>query len=530
MAAEGGCPERGDRMSARTWNKDRAERRIQKKIDDLPLKDIEIKPYARDANLEDLPKHVAYRVDGVHLYADILNLKDMLHVTQVEGETCHRRVLRFLNLHYRAVHRILGNENAMLIDFHNQRLHSVVAKPYDDEAKRVHRAVAIGQLVIDVLARTGEDADHPAAQVRIGIDTGKALAVNNGRRGHREPLFLGEPANHAAKRSGGGLTTGIYLTNKARKVIGLASVTNEDTAALTADEIAASQQVAQLTSTVDQVVKDWKADLDANPISRFEFSAHTPPFSGLDLEALSAKNSRRQDAATVYGDIDGFTKYVGDHIGDDTQAKHVVRTLRVLRSELDAVLHEDFKGRKVRFIGDCVHGLLAEGTAQTTDAEETVSTMVLCAAGMRSSFDAALEKLKAAGTDASTLGLQIGFEYGPMTATRLGMKGELIRCSVSRGVLAAEAEQGRCSGAETAIGQIAYDTGTEAVRAIFGTTRKRKGLDYTTAVEELSARNDKTARAVKAAASSLLQSATAATQPYAFRNAPAGPAKPNGFA
>lgn len=517
-------------MSARTWNKGRADGRIQKKIDGLPLKDIEIKPYVRDTNLENLPNHVAYRVDGVHLYADILNLREMLHTTQTEGETCHRRVLRFLNLHYRAVHRILGNENAMLIDFHNQRLHSVVAKPYDDESKRVHRAIAIGQMVIDVLARTGEDADHPAAQVRIGIDTGKALAVNNGRRGHREPLFLGEPANHAAKRSGGGSAIGIYLTNKARKAIGLGSVTNEDATALTAEEVAASQKLAQLNGTVDQVVDDWETDLKANPIGKFEFSAHTPPFSGLDLETLSVKNSRRQDAVTVYGDIDGFTKYVGDHISDDEQAKHVVRALRILRSELDAVLHEDFKGRKIRFIGDCVHGLLVEGTAQTTDAEETVSTMVLCAGGMRSSFDLALEKLKTAGTDASTLGLQIGFEYGPMTATRLGMKGELIRCSVSRGVLTAEAEQGRCSGSETAIGQVAYNTGTDAVRAIFGSTRKRKGLDYTTAVDELAAKNDKTARAAKAAASSLLQSATTAAQPYAFRNAPAGPAKPNGFA
>jgi hypothetical protein len=74
-------------------------------------------------------------VDGAHLYADILNLKDMLAVTATEGETCHKRTLRFLNLHYRAVHRIISRVDAMLVDFHNQRLHSVVAKPYDSEAK-----------------------------------------------------------------------------------------------------------------------------------------------------------------------------------------------------------------------------------------------------------------------------------------------------------------------------------------------------------------------------------------------------------
>lgn len=513
------------------WNKDRATKRINDKIASLPLKDIEIKDYVRDTNLHALPGNVAYRVDGAHLYADILNLNEMLHVTDIEGETCHKRTLRFLNLHYRAVYRIITRVDSILVDFHNQRLHSVFAKPYDDEAKRVHRAVATGQLIIDVLAQTGEDADHPAAKVRVGIDTGKALAVNNGRRGHREPLFLGEPANHAAKRSGGGRATGIYLTNKARKVIGLAEAANVDTTPLTAEQIEASQKAAKLDVTADEIVREWKEDLKNNPIGAFEFQGHTPPYATLDIETLSAKNSRRQDAATVYGDLDGFTAYVGANIGTDAGAKNVVRALHVLRAELDAVLHEDFKGRKVRFIGDCVHGLLVEGTAQTTEVEETISNMTLCAAAMRSSFDLALNRLKANGTDASSLGLAVGYEYGPMNVTRLGMKGELIRCSVSRGVIAAEGEQSRCNGTETAIGESAYKNGSDAVRAIFGDKRKRAHLDYDTAVNEMSSKNDKAARVAKAlSATPLLKPATAAAAPLAFPDRPTGPAKPGGFA
>jgi class 3 adenylate cyclase len=518
-------------MAAHSWNRERATKRIDAKIDALPTKDIEIKEYVRDTDLSNLKSNVAYRVDGVHVYADILNLKDMLAVTAVEGETCHKRTLRFLNLHYRAVYRIIGRVDAMLVDFHNQRLHSVVAKPYDDEAKRVHRAVAVGQLIIDVLAQTGEDADHPAAKVRVGIDTGKALAVNNGRRGHREPLFLGEPANHAAKRAGGGATTGIYLTNKARKAIGLGEVTNVDVTPLATSEIERSQNEAKLDVRADEIVKEWKEDLKNNPIGTFEFTGHTPPYATLDIESLSAKNSRRQDATTVYGDLDGFTAYVGANIATELGAKNVVRTLHVLRSELDAVLHEDFQGRKVRFIGDCVHGLLVEGTAQTTEVEETISNITLCAAGMRSSFGIALVRLKEKGTDASTLGLAVGFEFGPMNITRLGMKGELIRCSVSRGVIAAEKEQSRCKGSETAIGPVAYEHASTAVRDIFGDSRKRANLDYETALSELSAKNDKAARATKAmAATSLLQPASAAATPLAFPNRPTGPAKPDGFA
>jgi class 3 adenylate cyclase len=518
-------------VATRSWNKDRAAKRIDGKIADLPIKDIEIKEYVRDTDLTNLPSNVAYRVNGAHLYADILNLSEMLHVTEIEGETCHKRTLRFLNLHYRAVHRILQRVDALFVDFHNQRLHSVVAKPYDAEADRVHKAVAMGQLIIDVLAQTGEDADHPAAKVRIGIDTGRALAVNNGRRGHREPLFLGVPANHAAKRAGGGNVTGIYLTNEARTAIGLEKTDKEDTTALTSTQIATSKTKAKLGVTADEIVKEWKEDLEKNPIGKFEFSAHTPPFSTLDIETLSAKNSRRQDAATIYADIDGFTAYVAANIASDDSAKHVVRALHVLRSELDAVLHTDFSGRKVRFVGDCVHGLTVEGTAQTTDEKETISNLTLCAGGMRSSFDLALTKLKEDGTNASSLGLAIGFEFGPMTVTRLGMKGELVRCSVSRGVLTAEKEQGRCKGTETALGEIAYDKASDAVRSVFGAGRKRAGLTYDIALKELSDKNDKAAKAVRAMdAASLLKPASAAASPYTFPPRPTGPAKPDGFA
>jgi hypothetical protein len=247
----------------------------------------------------------------------------------------------------------------------------------------------------------------------------------------------------------------------------------------------------------DEIVKEWQEDLDDHPIGAFEFSGHTPPFSALDIEDLSVKNSRRQDAVTVYGDLDGFTAYVSLNIADNDSARLVVRTLHVLRSELDAALHTDFAGRKVRFVGDCIHGLAVEGTAQTTDEEATISNMTMCAGAMRSSFNLAIEKLQKEGTDASSLGLQIGFEYGPMTVTRLGMKGDLVRCSVSRGVLVAEAEQRRCGGTETAIGEVAFERGTEAIRKLFERDRKVANLDFDAAVEALAAEDDKMAKAAR---------------------------------
>jgi len=83
-------------MATRTWTKARAEKRIDAKIAELSLSSIEIKDYVRDTDLWNIPSNTAYRVNGVHLYVNILNFKDMLAVTDVEGETCHKRTLRFL--------------------------------------------------------------------------------------------------------------------------------------------------------------------------------------------------------------------------------------------------------------------------------------------------------------------------------------------------------------------------------------------------------------------------------------------------
>jgi class 3 adenylate cyclase len=501
------------------WNHDRAKKAIDSRIEEV--RDVEIVDYKRDMSLESIPKHKAYRMDAAHLYADIINLKGILDNTDKEGERCHKRTLRFLNLHYRAVHRILAKCDARRVDFHNQRLHSIVAKPYGSasEKERVDRAVAIGQLMIDVLAETGDDDENiPNAELRIGIDTGQALAVNNGRSGNREPLFLGKPANMAAKlasRPDG--APGIYLTNAARKAIGLKELSEgkDKTTKLTGAEIGQCQADAGLGVSKDTIVREWREDNKANPIGAFEFSRSTPPLKDLDIASLNPGNSRRMELVSVYADIDEFTNYVNKHI--DTEPEDVVRCLHVLRSEMDRVLTSDFNGRRIRFIGDCIHGLLLEGTSQSTHTEETITTATLCAGALRSGFNLALERLDANGVDVDNLGLAIGFEFGPTPITRLGMRGDKVRCSVSRGVLGSEDEQKRCSGIQSAIGETAYNKGTSAVRALFGDTRRISNLTYDLALESLAADGDRTAKAETVAAFSVASPALAKAVQEPFR-------------
>lgn len=186
---------------------------------------------------------------------------------------------------------------------------------------------------------------------------------------------------------------------------------------------------------------------------------------------------------------------MADHVDDN--AEDVVRTLAVVREELDHVLTSDFEGRRIRFIGDCIHGLMCEGTAQTTDTVATISDAALCVGALRSSFELALEMLQEEAVETGSLGLAIGFEYGPTATTRLGMKGSRTRCSVSRAVRASEKRQLVCDGTQSAIGEVAYKSASEGVRKLFGANRITSNLDYAEVVEALAASKDATARAAK---------------------------------
>ncbi|PVE55382.1 adenylate/guanylate cyclase domain-containing protein [Rhizobium rhizogenes] len=482
---------------ANVWKYDRAKAAIDARIKDV--KDVQVLDYKRDTSLTSIPTNRAYRVDGVHIYVEIVNFDDMLWSTETEGETCHKRALRFLNLHYRAVHRILSEADVIRVDFHNQRLHAVVTKPYGTASAedRVNRAVAVAKLIVDVLAETGDDDEKiPDARVRVGIDTGTSLAVNNGRSGNREPLFLGRPANIAAKLASNNKAVGIYLSNEAREAIDLDTVVDPAKEKLADEEIEDCEASGKLGLSRDKIVAEWRKDIKANPIGAFEFSRTTPPLKNLDISLLTPGNSRRMEMVSIYADVDNFTAYVNAHIDDDPE--DVVRCLHVIRAELDRVISADFSGRRIRFIGDCIHGHILEGTAHNTDTHETVSTSVLCAGALRSSFDLALERLEANKVDTDDLGLAIGFEFGPSVITRLGMQGKRIRCSTGRSVPASEKEQKRCNGEQTAIGQRAYDDGPASVRKLFGSSRRIANLTYDDALESLAADNNAVAKVARA--------------------------------
>lgn len=466
------------------WNRDTSRDRIKKAIEQF--EDIKITNYRATTDFDSLALTHAVRVDGVHVYVDILNAAEMLRSDNSESERSHKRDLRFMHFYQRVARVVLGKTDAIKVGFQNQRLHFVVGDPVGDKKKRLAVAVAIAQLLIDVIAVVNQLHDElDDATLVVGIDTGKTLAVKNGTRGDRELLFLGNAANKAAHAIP--TTPGIGAAEAARLALGWAS------SRPTKDEIAASQKTAALTAKVDALIDQWKDELRETPLKDFHFSRPTPPLKDLDFEVLTPANSRRIDCASIYADIDGYTAFVSARVDDDDRAVEAVRALHVIRKELRDTLC-DLGGRKVRYIGDCLHGVVASGD-RVTDAPGTVTDATLAAGAMRDAFGIAKEELD----DIDELGLAIGVEVGPTSLTRLGIMG--VRDRIAAGVVVgvAEATQCACDGRQTGLGATAYREAPQAVQKLFDTARRARDLSYNKVALTVAADGDKKSSATTAA-------------------------------
>ncbi len=486
------------------WAKSRAEERINNYRTSVPKNDVLVesfdhrftreillheslgarRPTSRSV-LTKIPPSQAVLVHGVHVYIQLIDYHVVLQDIKRESEPRHRRALKFLHTHYAASDKIVSEYEAQRVDYHGPRLHAVIATPSGagDEPERVRRAIAFAKSMKRMIETTGRRVlgGEFETRVRIGIDTGMAIAVNSGRGDEQEPLFLGDPANYAAKLADGS-EAGIFLSDRVRRILGLFELRD-----IQLEKRLSWEEIPNKTSLVHDAVSDDLIQMMAEDVKRevepqirdtdFVFHRHQPPLSTIDYSLLKPSNSIHMPMLSMFADISGFTAYVSQCIRDG-QVQELVSNLHVIRKELAAVLKKDFEGRKVRFIGDCLHGLLAEGTKHETDAQKTVEKGVLCAGGMRSSF----ELCKSMLPGISNLGLAIGLEYGSTPVTRLGNRGDLsVRCATSKAVSESESIQSNLNGEQTGIGLKAHANAPVRVQRLFGNSRVVPGLDYAAA-------------------------------------------------
>lgn len=466
-----------------SWNKKDATARIQDAI--AQTDSVDVQDLTSVGQLASIGLAQAWRVDAAHAYVEILNAPALLETTATESERSHKRLLRFLHVYQRVAHLVFSGTTARPVDYQNQRLHFLVPEPFGDEQMRIATAVAVADALGQVL-RGGNDlhTELPDAKIRVGIDSGTALAVQNGTRGDREPLFLGNPANLAAKLLAG-KKEGIYLTDAARRRLNSEWGGADPLATpLTRAQIDACVAHAGLKLDIPALIKRWEAEVKDTPLATFDFTRPKPPLAKLDLDLLAPANSRRIETAVIYADVDGFTRFVAERVTGRWGEAAAVQALHVIRKELRDVL-AGFDGLKIRYNGDCLVGVLAEGATETQHAQ-TMSRAALCAAAMRSSFLLIQELLP----DTAGLGLGIGLDAGPVAITRLGPKNDRSRCIVGRAVVEAEAIQQRCTGKETGLAAEGHSWANEGVRSLLPANVPTKGITYNEVYATLNGRQD----------------------------------------
>ncbi len=500
-----------------SWSRAKAEERIERirsQVDEKPigvatLNEEYVSTRARKFNIEytgagaipapvltGIPLNQPVLVDAVHVYCNLINFPDIDGASPDASEEQHKELIAYLHQHYQSSDLAIGFGGGRRVDFHGQRIHCVIFEPMGDERARVRKALYLAQLIQAfgqyIAQRTNGGKFVPSH--RIGIDTGRAIAIESGYGSEKEPLFLGNPANYAAKLAEPNCDApqpGIFLSDRVRRILGdsdLGSIDLERQSPVSRNllnEIALEKLMAtggrsellredfnllsRISPEIEKQVSAFEKEVGKSfdqyisPANvRFRELKH--PVRGIRFSSLTPSNSLRGNAVSLFADIDGFTNYISSRI-ETNQIDSAVRNIHVIRGELANVLRDDFDGRKVRFIGDCVHGLITDKSSNgLIDKMASVTAAAACSAAMFSSFDLISSKL----SDMDDLGLAVGFELGATPVSRLGLRGDRsVRCATSYSTIFSERAQQACQADQTGIGRRALYAASPAVSDLF---------------------------------------------------------------
>ena len=264
------------------------------------------------------------------------------------------------------------------------------------------------------------------------------MAINNGTGNEQEPLFIGNAANRAAKlaqKPGSGLD---LSPNANRLLHSVPSQSDQDSYLFAEDRVRQivesrykslgfyeglgdtplSSRVETAVTKAREFVRKSLQDTGSSQDAEFKFFYQNPPMSALRYEQLMPSRTLRHDTVNIFADLCGYTRFVERCI-DNGNPQTAVRALYIIRNELQAVLESDFKGRKLRFIGDCIHGFVAVANDNEINPRRTVAQGIRIANAMLSS----LEICKNLLGDIGDLELSIGVELGSTPISRVGIRG-----------------------------------------------------------------------------------------------------------
>jgi class 3 adenylate cyclase len=449
-----------------SWNIDRSRERIKKHLDNLG--EIKIGKLVREADLDSLLSETCCReIFGAHVYASVSNFSTL--AAEITTESEYRRLVQAVHIYQREVSRLVETAESfdgVRIHFQGSKLHALFYRPIDDTQELAVRAFLIPMVIRDFVRNVFNPAfpNFGNFVVSSGGDIGSAIGTRNGSKGDRELLFLGSPANRAAKiiRGQGYLRITNQLFDALPETLQdlCVPVDSGD------DYRVGPVEGEELRELVEEHGHTWdskksgervRKDKEEFPLSHIEYSSATELIA---FDQLSIYNTKKVNAASLFADVSGFTAYI-EAAEDEEGQKEALRVFHIIRKELATVVKCDFAGVRVQFQGDRVQGLFH---LPKDDHAAIAIEAVEAAAGLQSSMELVIKELL---PEASTLRLAIGIDKGVTLASRLGTRGHRDRICLGNAVEQAADHEESCEGGETGIGVTVYELLPEDVQEAF---------------------------------------------------------------
>ncbi len=364
----------------------------------------------------------------------------------------YKRLIQGVHIYQREVSRIVEHSamfDGLRVHFQGAKLHALFYRPIDDAQELATRAVLL-QLVLKDFVRSVFNPAFPHYDdfaIAGGSDIGDAIGTKNGTRGDRELLFLGAPANHAAKIINDAgqlrLTTNVYeaLPADLQQLCRNVDTDVYQIAAVSWADLDELLRVYDITWDREASAARVKADKQAFPLQNIEYSSADVL---IDLDNLSICNNKRVLGASLFADVSGFTRYI-DAAATEEEQRSALRVFHAIRKEMSQVIRSDFAGLRIQFQGDRAQGLFH---LPKDDAAIIATHAVETAIGAQSSMEKTLKELV---PEAANLKLAVGVDLGTTLVSKLGARAQRDRICLGEAVeRAAECEE-ECEGGQIGI-------------------------------------------------------------------------------
>lgn len=454
------------------WKYSKSKERVEKFL--AGLGDIEIEKLTREADLEGLLTETKCReIFGAHVYVTVSNFA-RLASEHAETEQ-YRRLIQAVHVYQREVNRIVEDQsgvNGLAIHFQGQKLHALLYRPIDNARVLASRATLLQLILRDFVREVFNPAfsNFDNFSVAGGADIGTVIGTRNGTNGDRELLFLGDPANYAAKIIAG---NGVLRVTKAvfdelperlqdvciqigdGSVYRLAPMSAADLDTIISD-LGNESAALHVSWNRDASRKRVDADKAAVPLKEIEYATAREL---IDIDSLSVRNNKRVEAASLFADVSGFTKYI-EAANTPALQRAALRVFHAVRREMSCVIRDDYPGVRVQYQGDRVQAIYHMPPDNVASAADDAVT---AGAAIQSSLEVIRELLP----EAAGLSMAVGVDHGTTLVTKLGTRGQRDRICMGETVdRAAECEE-TAAGGEIAVTSAVYDALPEAVAGLF---------------------------------------------------------------